>query len=550
VKTARARMIFDCLRRAVLPPGAGLTDGQLLRQYFAYQDEDAFAALVRRHGPMVLGVCRRLLRRAEDAEDAFQAAFVVLARKGLRIAERQTIGGWLHGVAYRVALDVRRRGARRRSKEHQVEDMPHPLAMPEEDQSELLAKLDRELARLPEKYRVPVVLCELEGRSRKEAARQLGLPEGTLSSRLATARKTLAKRMAGHGPAVAGASLTALFASQAGAVVVPGPLVASTVRAAGGVVSAGVVALAEGVLKAMLLTKIKGAALVLLLTSAIGVGAVGLTYRTAAAADDPPANAPRATAKAANPDKDDLEALRLEVEALRVSLQATRERVKGLEAEVHALKAAEQRQGVIERREYLETFDRRRVKAAEATPPATPPATTTPPIPTQPAAEPPDSRLFRTPETSTPPIPIQPAAEPVQPTPQKTVPGRGATTSVTPPAVKDDAPSVAGPATGEIRPDGTTRSWEKLSATDKPSGTTVELIGDDLLATGTRGKLLWKWNNIVEKIGGEVYSLTIKDNEVHIRNGKDVLKVTLLTGRIISAGEEKAEKANDPSGVK
>jgi RNA polymerase sigma factor (sigma-70 family) len=336
-------MIFDCLRKAVMPPGAGPTDGQLLRQYFAHRDEAAFAALVRRHGPMVLAVCRRLLRRAEDAEDAFQAAFVVLARKGRRIAERQTIGGWLHGVAYHVALDVRRRGARRHAKEQQVEEMPHPLVTPKEDHSELLAVLDRELTRLPEKYRLPIVLCELEGRSRKDAARQLGLPEGTLSSRLATARKTLAKRMAGHGAAVTGASLTALFASEAGAVVVPSPLVMSTVRAAGGVVSAGVVALAEGVLKAMLLTKIKSAGLVLLLAASVGVGTVGLTYRTATAQTGPGpqtaaeaqewANQPRKTAKA---ERDDLESLRLEVEASRVSLQATRERVKALEAAAQA----------------------------------------------------------------------------------------------------------------------------------------------------------------------------------------------------------------------
>src|ERR1019366_2511842 len=160
-------MIFDCLRKAVQAEGAGLTYGQLLRRYFAHRDEAAFAVLVRRHGPMVLAVCRRLLRRAEDAEDAFQAAFLVLARKGRRIAERQTIGGWLHGVAYHVALDVRRRGARRRAKEQQVEIMPQPIVTPKEDQSELLAVLDRELARLPEKYRLPVILCELEGRSRK-----------------------------------------------------------------------------------------------------------------------------------------------------------------------------------------------------------------------------------------------------------------------------------------------------------------------------------------------------------------------------------------------
>ena len=116
MKTAKARMIFDCLRRAVQPSVAGLTDGQLLRQYFTHRDETAFAALVRRHGPMVLAVCRRLLRSVEDAEDAFQAAFIVLARKGHRVAGQPTVGGWLHGVAYHVALTVRNRVARRQIK--------------------------------------------------------------------------------------------------------------------------------------------------------------------------------------------------------------------------------------------------------------------------------------------------------------------------------------------------------------------------------------------------------------------------------------------------
>jgi RNA polymerase sigma factor (sigma-70 family) len=317
VKTARTRAIVDALRKAVQPPALGLTDGQLLGHYLNQRDETAFAALVRR--------------------DAFQAAFVVLARKGHRLGQQHTIGGWLHGVAYRVALNVRRQGAKRRAKEQQVEEMPHPLVPPEEDQRELLAVLDRELARLPEKYRQPVVLCELEGRSRKEAARQLGLAEGTLSSRLATARKKLAKRLAGRGAVVTGASLTALFASGARAAVVPGPLVLSTVRAAGGFVSASVVALAEGVMKAMFLAKIKGAAFVLLAAAFLGAGGVTLTY--AAADGGQPLKTPAPTA-AAKTDRDDLEALRLEVEALRAGLQATRERLKELQAEVRALKTA------------------------------------------------------------------------------------------------------------------------------------------------------------------------------------------------------------------
>jgi RNA polymerase sigma factor (sigma-70 family) len=329
-------MILGCLRKALQPQGDGLTDGQLLGQFVARRDEAAFAALVRRHGPMVMGVCRRILRNAQDAEDAFQAAFLVLARKASRVTKREALVSWLYSVAYRAALGARASVLRRKAKEQQVEYMPHPIVAPAEDQSELLAVLDRELARLPEKYRLPVVLCELEGRSRKEAARQLGLAEGTLSSRLATARKTLAKRMAGHGAALTGASLTGLFASEAGAACVSGPLVASTVRAAGGVVSAGVVALAEGVLKAMFLTKIKAAGLVLLLAASVGVSGVTLTYRATAAEPQQKAVQQRQSARAANPEKDDLEALRLEVEALRLSLQATRERVQVLEAKEQA----------------------------------------------------------------------------------------------------------------------------------------------------------------------------------------------------------------------
>jgi RNA polymerase sigma factor (sigma-70 family) len=337
MKASSAQMVLDCLRKAVQPDGAGPTDGQLLRQYVTRRDESAFALLVRRHGPMVLAVCRRMLRHAQDAEDAFQATFVILARKGHRIDGRQTLGGWLHGVAYRVALDVRRRTARHQSKECQVEDMPQPTVLPEEPTRDLLGLLDRELARLPDKYRLPVVLCELEGRSRKEAARQLGLPEGTLSSRLATARKTLARRMAGYGAAVTAASLDVLFASEACAACVPAALLSSTIRAAGGAIPATVAALAEGVLKAMFLAKIKPTVLTLLMTVCLSAGAVTLTY---GAGTEPGTKAtpPSAAAKA---DKYDLEALRLEVQALRASLEATRERVKSLEADAVAQKALE-----------------------------------------------------------------------------------------------------------------------------------------------------------------------------------------------------------------
>ena len=335
MKSARVKMVVGCLRKALQPDGC-LSDGELLLRYGASRDEAAFAALVRRHGPMVLGVCRRVVRHAQDAEDAFQATFLVLARKASGLRDREAVGGWLHGVAYRCALAARAVRLRRSVREQQVEDMPHPAVAPEEDRAELLAILDRELARLPEKHRVALVLCELEGRSRKEAARQLGLAEGTLSSRLARARTTLARRMAAHGAAITAASLAALLAGAARAACVPAPLMISTIRAAGGTAAPAVAALTQGVLKAMLLSKLKVAAWALAVAAAVGVGAVGWTYQAAAQPPGAPAAGGAHAARA-----DDLEALRLEVEALRLSLQATRERVKGLEEEVQALKGSQ-----------------------------------------------------------------------------------------------------------------------------------------------------------------------------------------------------------------
>src|SRR6516165_2557004 len=159
--------------------GAELTDGEFLDQFLTRHDEAAFEALVRRHGPMVLGVCRRILGDAHDAEDAFQATFLVLVRRAASVVPREQVGNWLYGVAYRTALEAKRVAARRRAREKQVNDMPHPTVGPEECWRDLQPLLDRELNRLPDKYRVPVVLCDLEGRTRKEAARQLDLPEGT-----------------------------------------------------------------------------------------------------------------------------------------------------------------------------------------------------------------------------------------------------------------------------------------------------------------------------------------------------------------------------------
>jgi RNA polymerase sigma factor (sigma-70 family) len=239
-----------------------VSDGCLLDVFIAQRDEAAFEALVRRHGPMVVGVCQRVLCNEHDAEDAFQATFLVLVRKAASVRPREMVGNWLYGVAYRTSLEAKKAVAKRRLKEAEV--MLRTEA-PEQTQTDLRPVLDRELAALPHKYRVPLVLCELDGRSRKEVARQLDVPEGTVASRVARAKNMLAKRLARRG--FGGGSVATVLAQTVALAHVPTPLMVSTVTAAtavaagqtavAGVISARVAALTEGVLKAMLLTKLK-----------------------------------------------------------------------------------------------------------------------------------------------------------------------------------------------------------------------------------------------------------------------------------------------------
>jgi RNA polymerase sigma factor (sigma-70 family) len=259
--------VIQHLRSAVLGrDGAKLTDRQLLADYIGRREEAALAALVHRHGPMVWGVCRRVLNY-HDAEDAFQATFLVLVRKAMSIASPELLGNWLYGVAYQTALKARATAARRRAREKQVTEMPEPAAAEPGLWHDLQPLLDRELSRLPDKYRVAIVLCELEGKTRKEAARQLGVPDGTLAARLARGRMLLAKRLARLGLAVSGGALAVVLSQNAASASLPTSLVSSTIKAASlfaagpaaatGVISAQVAALAEGVLKTMLLTKLK-----------------------------------------------------------------------------------------------------------------------------------------------------------------------------------------------------------------------------------------------------------------------------------------------------
>jgi RNA polymerase sigma factor (sigma-70 family) len=289
---------------AALAAGGAGTDAELLAAFRDRRDEAAFAALVRRHGPMVLGVCRRVLGHDADAEDAFQATFLVLARKAGAVSRPGLLANWLYGVAHRAALKARARNAVRRAKERQA---PAPAVTEPGELRELLPVLDRELDRLPEHYRGPVVLCELEGRPRKEAAGLLGIPEGTLSSRLAAARKVLARRLARYAPAIPAAALVAALTPGALAAVVPSALETSTVQAMTGAASPAVAALSEEILGAMFFRKLRHVAVIVLAVGMLAGGALFFGARAGGpekAAPQPRAKAPAAGPKdAANPPK-------------------------------------------------------------------------------------------------------------------------------------------------------------------------------------------------------------------------------------------------------
>jgi RNA polymerase sigma factor (sigma-70 family) len=231
--TDRLSEVIHHLRNAMLlRDDAGLTSGQLLGRFIEQRDQAAAAALVRRHGPMVWGVCRRILRHHQDAEDAFQATFLVLLRKAASVLPRDMVSNWLYGVACQTALKARANAAKRRLRETQVTAMPEREVVGPDVWDDLGPLLDQELSRLPDKYRVPVVLCDLEGKTRREAARQLGVPDGTLSARLARARAMLARRLTRHGVVLSGGALGSLLAQHAASAAVPASALSSTIQAA------------------------------------------------------------------------------------------------------------------------------------------------------------------------------------------------------------------------------------------------------------------------------------------------------------------------------
>jgi len=268
------------------------TDGQLLERFVARREEAAFEALVRRHGPMVLGVCRRVLQDSHSAEDAFQATFLVLVCKAGSLAQPELVGNWLYGVAYRVAREAKIRAARRRAHERQAPSMPQPDVTAEAAWRELRSVLDEELSRLPEKYRAAFVLCHLEGKTHAQAARALGCSTGSMSWRLGRARDLLREGLTRRGVALSAGLLATLLAQNAVAAVVPASLVGAAVQAAlpgaGQAVASEVAELTHAVLKAMSATKFKATLAVVLLLGLAGTGAGFVTYQ-ALAGRQPPA---------------------------------------------------------------------------------------------------------------------------------------------------------------------------------------------------------------------------------------------------------------------
>jgi RNA polymerase sigma factor (sigma-70 family) len=265
-----------------------LDDVQLLHRFLSQRDENAFTALVQRYGAMVWGLCVRRLGETPEAEDAFQATFLVLVRKASSLRGPQLLGPWLYGVAYRTALKLRGQRARRRARE-----TPLPEHLAEERQgsmwSELRPVLDEEIHRLPTKYRLPVLLCYLQGLSSEEAAQRLGCAKGTVFSRLARARGLLRRRLVRRGVDVSAGALTVMLAEnevlRAAPSLAPREMTVRTsllfaAGTAGQTLSAPLAALVEGVVRSMFLSKVKFVVIVVLALGLVGTGLGSLAHHT------------------------------------------------------------------------------------------------------------------------------------------------------------------------------------------------------------------------------------------------------------------------------
>jgi RNA polymerase sigma factor (sigma-70 family) len=273
--------VLDFLDKVCAPRELlGLPDGALLERFLATRDETAFALLVERHGPMVLSLCRRVLGDATNAEDAFQATFLVLARRAASVRKGAPLANWLYGVAQRVAHNARARTAARLSRQRELCDMPREQ-LDELTWQELRPVLDDEISRLPENCRAAIVLCYFEGKSYDQAAQELGWAKSTLASRLARARELLRQRLVKRGIAMSTAALTTALTEKSARAAVAALLTLRTAKAAAGfaasqtvpgaVVSARAIALAEETMKGMTAIKVKFALAILACCLSLGV---------------------------------------------------------------------------------------------------------------------------------------------------------------------------------------------------------------------------------------------------------------------------------------
>jgi RNA polymerase sigma factor (sigma-70 family) len=274
--------LSDAMRRmgrlTGLQSALSLTDAQLLERFVGRRDEPAFAALMVRHGPMVLCLCRQMLRDAQEAEDAFQASFLVLARNAASIQKRPSLSAWLYGVAYRVSARLRGLSSRRRTREETGFDLSALPGSDEPPNPDLQPVLHEEIRRLPIKYRAPIVLCYLESKTNEEAARQLSWPVGTVKARLSRARDMLRMRLARRGM---GDPATLLAESSPSArntaSVLPIFLLDSTIRAAMRLATGGGGLATIRVAAVMQLAKLKLTTAAVLAACLLGAGTTSLT---------------------------------------------------------------------------------------------------------------------------------------------------------------------------------------------------------------------------------------------------------------------------------
>jgi RNA polymerase sigma factor (sigma-70 family) len=298
---SQSQIVVNCLR-SLLAQGAPceVSDAELLQRFVETRDNDAFSSLVLRHGPMVLGLSRRIVRDFQLAEDVFQATFLVLARKAPAIRGRESLAAWLHSVAVRMALRAQKSRLRYCTLQISAETAHAPDPLDELSAREFLKIIDEELDSLPEKYRLPIILCHLEGLTQEETVQRLGLCPGTLKGRLERRRKQLRARLQRRGLSL-GSALAGLLALERRAVAVPPGLWQSTLRAALGCDSASpaAVALAQSAMKTMVFVKLRSLSVAVVLIALVGWGTAWMALALGAsstAKETPAAREPNAVA--------------------------------------------------------------------------------------------------------------------------------------------------------------------------------------------------------------------------------------------------------------